>query len=99
MHEIEGGGRERHAGRASSDGEPVRDVGSSLVPRQRFEFETNGDSLVQLSKIRRAEGFLQIHLADQHYLKQLLLVGFEIRQNPYLFQDLTRQILRLVQDQ
>src|SRR5205085_8659676 len=69
-----------------------------FLGRQWLQLVPNRDALVQLPQFRRPQQRRQVQLADEDDLDQLLLVGLEIRQDADLFEDLQRQVLRLVDD-
>ena len=57
-----------------------------------------GDSLRQLAQLGAVEQFAKLRLSDQNDLQQLLRGGFQIGQQPDLFQHFGGQVLRLVHD-
>ena len=59
----------------------------------------HGDALAQLAEAVLVEALAQFRLAHQNNLQQLAFIGFEIGQQADLFQQIVRQILRLVNDQ
>src|SRR5207253_1881804 len=74
-------------------------VRSDGVAIERRELIANRDALIELAELRRAQQNLQIQLADQDDLEQLLFVGFEIRQNANLLEHRQREMLRFVDDE
>jgi hypothetical protein len=91
--------REPHRRAAARDRQPVLDVRGRFLTRQRLEVVPNRHTLIELPQFGPPQQTLQVRLADEHDLEQLLLLRFEIRQNPDLLKDLERQVLRLVDDQ
>ena len=76
--------------------QPVRDVLLRLGRRQRLEVKARDHALRELLELGPREHRAQLGLADQDDLQQLAVAGFEIRQEPQLFEHLGRQVLRLV---
>jgi len=54
------------------------------------------NSLCKLEKLRRAKHVLQLRLANENNLQELLLIGIYVRQHSKLFKRLHTQVLRLV---
>ena len=71
-------------------------IGRGLGLVQRFEVVARGDALRQLAQVGAPEHLAQFRLPDQHDLEQLLRGGFEVGQQPHLFQGGSREILCLV---
>src|SRR5438067_3988966 len=74
-------------------------VRGETIRIERLQFVPDRHALVQLPQLRRSQQRLKIQLADEDDLKQLVLVGLQIRQDANLFEDRERQVLRLVDDQ
>ena len=53
-------------------------VFAHLVDGQRHQSETVGNALAQLADIRLAQILIQLGLAEQHDLQQLVVFGFQI---------------------
>ncbi len=79
--------------------QPVRDVLQRLRFRERLQVVTRRNPLIELAQLLQREHFGQFRLADQNNLKQLVLLGFEVGQEPDLFEHRRRQVLRLVNDE
>ena len=54
------------------------------------------DALPQLPQLGTIEHRIQIELADQHNLQQLLIVALEVGEQAHLLEYLWLQVLRLV---
>src|SRR5581483_1932418 len=59
----------------------------------------NRDALIELAQLGRAQQRLEIQLADEDDLQQLLFVRFEVREDANLLEHRHRQVLRLVDDE
>ena len=55
--------------------------------------------MIELTHLRRPQQRLQIQLADENDLQQLLFIGFEIREDANLLEHRQRQVLCLVDDE
>ena len=75
------------------------DIGSDLLLVEWFQLVADRHTLIELPHARRAQHVLEIQLAHQDDLQQLVFVRLEIRQNPDLLEDMERQVLCLVDDQ
>ena len=84
---------------AARDRQSMRHVSRHFVAVQRPQLIADRHALIELAHLRRLEQRVQIQLADQHDLQQLVLVGFEIRQDANLLEHRHRQVLRLVDDE
>ena len=69
-------------------------VFAHLVDGQRHQSETVGNALAQLADIRLAQILIQLGLAEQHDLQQLVVFGFQIGQQAHFFQRCQRHALR-----
>ena len=99
VDELECLRRERDCRRSAGNRQPVRDVGSDGFPIERLQLVANRHALIELPQSGRPQQGSQVQLADENDLEQLLLVGFEVRQDADLLEHLQRQILRLVDDE
>ena len=90
---------ERDRPRSAGDRQTVRDVRGGRLRVERLQLVADGDALIELPQLRRSQQRLQVQLADEDDLQQLLLVGLEIRQNADLLEHVQRQVLRLVDDE
>ncbi len=88
-------GCERHHRRGGGR-ETSRNVVLYFVARQRVQFNAARNPLIELPQIRLPQHRFEIRLADQNDLQQLGAVGFEVRQQPDLFENRRREMLRLV---
>ena len=59
----------------------------------------DGDALAQLAQLGAAEPLLELGLADQEHLEQLVAAPLEVREQPDLLEQLAVEILRLVEQQ
>ena len=55
-----------------------------------------GDAFFQLAHIRQRKMLVQLGLAEQHNLHQLVVAGFQVGQQPDLLQGLQRHGMRLI---
>jgi hypothetical protein len=78
VHLLQRLGGECDRGRPAGDCQPVRHVRGNGLPIERLELVADRHALIELPQFRRAQQRLQIELAHQDDLEQLLLVGFEI---------------------
>ena len=62
----------------AGDVEPVVDVSVSLLLIEVRERAANGNALIELRHVRRANFVQELGLADKHDLNELFLIGFEI---------------------
>ena len=60
---------------------------------------THRDALAQLAQARAVQAVAQFRLAHQDDLQQFAVVGLDVREQTDLFEQVFRQILRLVNDQ
>ena len=58
----------------------ITKIGPDLVTAQGIQVITGGYPLVELAQFRTGKNFLQLGLAKQHNLQQLLLGGFQVGQ-------------------
>ena len=79
--------------------QPVLNVLPDLGVRQRVQMITHRDALPQLAELVAVQAVAQFRLSHQNNLQQLAVVGFDVGNQPHLFQQILRQILRLVHDQ
>ena len=99
---VQPGQRRRSKGHdraASGNREPMHHVGAGLLLAERHQLVLDRHALLELPQLQRPQHRLQIRLADEDDLQQLLLVGLEVRQNADLLEDLQREVLRLVDDE
>ncbi|MNV59860.1 hypothetical protein D3C71_1523050 [compost metagenome] len=79
--------------------QPVRNVLLRFLRGERIEMKTGDHSLRQLLHRRARHHRAQLGLADEDDLQQLALAGFQIGQQTQLLQHVSRQVLRLVDDE
>ena len=68
--------------------QPVLDVALHLQARQRAQVIAHRDPLAELAQARRVQLLAQLGLAEEDDLQELALVGLQVRQQPYLLQQL-----------
>ena len=66
---------------------------------QRIQVEARNHALGQLLQLGTCQHGAQLGLANQHDLQQLARVGFQVGQQTQLFQHISLQVLRLVNDE
>src|SRR5918994_2285908 len=77
----------------------MRHVRRDFVAAEWPKLIANRNTLIELPHLRRLQERGQVQLTDQHDLQQLVLVGFQIRQNANLLEHWHRQVLRFVDNQ
>ena len=75
------------------------DVGGDFRRGQMSELALNGDTLLECAELRPGEFLLELGLADEHDLKELLGPGLEVGEQPKVLQRLLAQMLRLVDEE
>src|SRR5581483_2289554 len=93
------GGRPLPRALPAGDRDPRLDVSRHLFPLQRLDFIDQRDPLLELPELFHRQLLLQLGLADQKDLDQLLLIGRQVREEADLLQALDAEELRLVDDQ
>jgi len=79
--------------------EAVLNVLADLGARQRIQMIPHGDALAELTQLMAVQTVAQFRLAHQDDLQQFAVVRFDVGNQPHLFQQILRQILRLVHNQ
>src|SRR5690554_3171263 len=79
--------------------QPVLQVGRQFRLVDGIQVVTGGYPLVQLAQFRQGQDVLQFRLAQQHYLQQLFLGGFQVGQQAQLLQHFCGEVLGLVDNQ
>ena len=80
------------AGRAQAEVHVI----AHLARRQRAEHEAVGDALLQLAHVGQREVRVELGLAEEHDLQQLLLLGLEVGEQPDLLECRERHRVCLV---
>src|SRR5580698_10908848 len=75
------------------------DVSRRLLQIERHQLRAEGNSLLELAQSHRVQFVVQLWLAHQQNLQQLGLGRFQVGQQPDLFQNLRRQLMRLIHHQ
>ena len=99
MDQVERLWRERHRRGAARHPQPVGDVGFHFLSGERLQRAADRNALIQLPQFGLVQQFQQVELPDDHDLQQLLVVGLEVRENADFLEHVSRQVLRLVDDQ
>jgi hypothetical protein len=97
-------GRERVRGEgglavAAGHGQAVADVVLRLLAAQRGQVVARGHALGELAQLVPAQHLLQLRLAHEHDLDELLGVRLQVRDEADLLQHLRREVLRLVDEE
>ena len=74
------------------------DVFRRFVRGQHLDRALEADALFELSQIRLSEQVVKLRLPAQNDLKQLVAIGFKVREQPDLFKQVPRQEVRFVDD-
>src|SRR5690606_23936216 len=77
-------GKERQI--APGNVKPVLDIGVDILGRQRREMEIGRDALRKLDQLWRAQQFLQLRLADENELQELVVIGIDVGEKAKLLQ-------------
>jgi hypothetical protein len=99
MNFAKSGLRKEILGSARRNREAVSDVGTGLLGTERFELPANADSLAQLTEPATGEFAIELGLAEQQDLDELLATRLEIREQSNLLEGVLGERLRLVDDQ
>src|SRR5262249_18439110 len=75
------------------------DVRGRLLSRKRFDSATYRDPLFQLSEPGLIESVAKLRLAGEHHRQQLFSVGFTVREQANLLEQLSAQALCFVDNQ
>ena len=91
------GARRKHlgtaiAGRAHAEGEVLR----HLRQRERAHAERVRDAVAQLAQLVLRQGLVELGLAEQHDLQQLVPVRLQVGQQPHLLEGVLGHDVRLV---
>src|SRR6266853_2758094 len=78
---------------------PALDISFGLIGIQRHKVGAERNSLLQLPQADGVEFVIQFGLSDKENLKQLLLCSLKIAQEPDLFQNFRRKVMRFVDHQ
>src|SRR5581483_748649 len=95
MHLAQCRSREDVAGR-SGHAQAVPNVGDRLLMGQGIEVVASRNALRELAQLVAGQQLAQLRLSDEDDLQQLLRVGLEIGEEPYLLEHLRSQILSLI---
>ena len=77
----------------------MADVRLGLAPVERRQVVAGGHALRELAQLAAAQHLVQLRLAHEHDLDQLLGVRLQVRDEADLLQHLGREVLRLVHQQ
>ena len=78
------------------DLQPEAHIGIHVLMRKGQQVVTGRDALCQLAQQGLAQHLLQLGLADEHHLQQLLLVGFQIGEQTQLLKHTGQQMLGFI---
>jgi len=92
-------GKKGNFGRYSTNLQTPLDVSPRLFQVERLKVAAQCDALLDLPEFERVQHFVQLRLTGKHDLQQLLLRGFQIRQEANLLQQFGRQMMRFVHHQ
>ena len=76
--------------------QPPVDVILHFGIRERLQFATPRDSLIQLAHLGLLQKIVEVRLADEDNLEQFRLVRLEVRQQTDFFEHARTEMLRLV---
>ena len=99
MHYRQCAGRERNLAFAARHAQPMSDVVLGLRAAERGEMVLGGHPLRELPQLAAGQHLLQLRLAHEHDLDQLLGVRLQVRDEPDLLEHLGREVLGLVDEE
>lgn len=75
------------------------DVGGDVAEAEGLEVVGDGDALGELAQLVLLQQVVQLGLADEDQVQQVVLLGVDVGEHADLFQALDAEVLRLVDDQ
>ena len=84
---------------AAGDAQPVVDVFADFLGRERGDVIAQRDALLELAQAVAVEDLRQFGLADEDDLEELLLLGFEVGEQPDLLEHARFEVLGFIDDQ
>ena len=99
MNPPERGQGEIRPARRAGYVQTMGDVLADFLKFQRAQMIPHRDALAKLAQAVIVQAVAQFRLAHQHNLQKFAVVGFEVREQPHLFEQFIRQVLRLVDDE
>src|SRR6266851_6155412 len=100
MHRVDSGLCKEGLGvRCAGDTNALHDIPADFLSGERTGLAAQHDALPQLPQLRQFEFFLELGLAREDDLQQLVRRSLEIGQQANLFEYRKRQVLRFVYDQ